>query len=195
MSIEFAFVIYPFLGICIAILQVSLAQYYVSALDRATQSFAAQLRSGAVVLRDQSAANIIDNNLCPLLPLGLQCASLQVQLINNSTCQTTAGCWRTAYTGLGGNFPKAIRNAPAFASPSVFTIGVAGDSQYLMVFYPQPAMSPIWDKAYTTQIISAPCTNAALISGTCSGAVSAPIHGLLSTAMWINDPSVGVFLP
>ncbi len=183
-SIEFAFVIYPFLGVILAIAQSFISQYYISSIDRATQKFAAELRSGVDVIKGQTAQSIIANKFCPNLPAGLDCNSVIIQLIDNSNCTAAADCWQSQYS----NYAQAIRLAPVFPSSPVFQVGAAGDSQYLMVFYPLPAMAPIWDKQSVTQTY--PCSDDGGYRTIC---VTPPIHGLLSTAMWINDPSVGVY--
>ena len=181
-SVEYAFVVMPFIGLVVAIFQAYMAQTYIAYLDRAVQKFAGELRSGSLILKDVNSRaaieNLLSTRLCPQIPvlLGMDCSKLQVQLFIGANCATagTTSCWQNQYA----DFTHAIRKPPMFmASPltPVFNVGGAGDSQYLTVFYPLPMMSPLWDN-----------TSTAIFN-------NQPVHGLLSTAAWINDPSVGVF--
>jgi hypothetical protein len=181
-SVEYAFVVMPFIGLVVAIFQAYMAQTYITYLDRAVQKFAAELRSGSVILKDvntrASVESLLSTRLCPQIPvlLGIDCSKLQVQLFIGANCATagTTSCWQTQYA----DFTRAIRKPPVYLETPltpVFNVGVAGDSQYLTVFYPLAMMSPLWDK-----------TSSAIFR-------TERVHGLLSTAVWINDPSVGVF--
>jgi Flp pilus assembly protein TadG len=175
-TVEFAIVAPFFIGIVYAIFESLMAQFYMTALDRAVQKFALDMRSGAVMASDGStnitAAQIRDR-IGPLLVGGMDASKLQVMLRNNTGCGAAIRCWEGQYS----NYANGVRNAPAFdaAANPEFNMGVAGDSQYLTVYYPLPAFSSIWSSAPT-----------ATVNGE-------RVFGILSTAMWINDPSVSVF--
>ena len=172
-TLEFALVAPPFMALVVAIIQSIASQMYVASFDGSVQKFAEELRSGSSLLKDFSSESLIKAKLCPQLPPGFVCANVQVQLFVRTDCRTTS-CWQNKYS----DYAHGVRMPPTYvSSPATptFTLGAAGDSQYLTVFYPLPMMSPIWDNASTV-----------IFNGQ-------PMHGLLSTAMWINDPSVGVF--
>jgi Flp pilus assembly protein TadG len=175
-AVEFAIVAPFFIGIIVAIFESLLAQYHISSLDWAVQKFAADMRSGAVMASD-GATNItaaqIRDRIGPLLPGGMDASKLQIKLVNNTRCGAAIKCWQSQYS----NYGNGVRQAPAFDSSSSleFNLGIAGDSQYLTVYYPLPAMSSLWAGAPT-----------ATVNGE-------KVFGILSTAMWINDPSVNIF--
>jgi hypothetical protein len=123
-------------------------------------------------LTNITAAQIRDR-IGPLLVGGMDASKLQVKLRNNTGCGAAPRCWQSEYS----NYANGVRRTPAFYSSAnpEFNMGVAGDSQYLTVYYPLPAFSSIWSSAPT-----------ATVNGE-------RVFGILSTAMWINDPSVSVF--
>ena len=179
-SIEFAYVAGPYFALVAAIFQAFLEQMYVSYLDRAVQQLAAELRTGTTILASVNTQATLQaalsSKLCPTPKVfaGFDCTRIQAQLFSTTKCSannTSTSCWSSQYS----NFTRAVRVTPAFASSPSYSVGVAGDSQYLTVYYPYPRMSAIWDNAPT-----------AVVNGQ-------NVHGLLSTAMWTNDPSVGVF--
>lgn len=175
-AIEFAVLGPIFLGVVLAIFQGMLAQYWITSLDRAVQKFAEELRGGSDILIDNAASSVM-LKLCPNLAAGMDCGSLQVTLEVQNSCATDGQCWNSKYS----DFSKGVRNPPTFSRSgsfnivSTFNVGVNGESQYLAVFYPLPAMSTLWNRRPTVRVNGVPA------------------WGILSTAMWINDPSVGVF--
>jgi len=178
-TVEYSLVIVPFLGLITAIIQIFLEQLFVSHLDRGVQRFAAGLRSGSIMLRSVNT-NVklrteLSSYLCPSPPalIGFDCTKLQVQLFENANCSygATVSCWDDKFA----DFAKAVRKPPSFKAVPYYVVGLAGYSQYLTVYYPFPKMSSLWSTVPT-----------AIVNGK-------EVHGLLSTAMWINDPSVGVF--
>ncbi len=180
LSAELAVVVLPFLALVVAIVETHLEQIYVSHLDRAVRSFAEDLRSGVVLLRDLNSKQLVEQalsaKLCPRITVlpGFDCQKLQAQLFRSSTCSSgpAASCWQSQYA----DFNHAVRNPPTFVSSSpTFIVGGAGDSQYLTVYYPFRQMSSLWNTRPT-----------ATVNG-------AQVYGLLSTAMWVNDPTIGVF--
>ena len=187
-SLEFAYVAGPYFALVAAIFQTFLEQMYVSYLDRGVQQLAAELRTGKTTLASinlqAKLQAAVSGKLCPTPSVfaGFDCTKLQVQLYSTSNCSTnntSTSCWSSRYS----DFNKAVRLTPSYAPASststvtqgTFIVGSAGSSQYLTVYYPFPQMSAIWDTAPT-----------AVVNGQ-------NVHGLMSTAMWINDPSVGNF--
>ena len=182
-AVEFSLIALPFVALVAAIFQSFLAQVYISYLDRAVQRFAAELRSGISITKDVNTRDLmqvaIKDRLCPQIPplMGLDCTKMQVHLFKGANCSqvSVASCWADMYS----DPDRAVRKPVTYvAQPllTTFEYGAAGDSQYLVVFYPLPMFSPIWDTA----------PGMLLDDGT-------KVRGLLSTATWINDPSVGVF--
>ena len=175
---EFAFIATPFIAMIVAIIESVMTQYYSSALDHAVQKLASDLRSGAAMLGVDSStttamtAQGVKDKLAPFLPTNFDPNKLQVKLVSRN-CNTTTQCWRSEYSV----YAPAVRQPPAFdPNPSLpFSIGAAGDSQYLTVYYPAPSLSAIWSTAATARVNGE------------------NVFGILSTAMWTNDPSVGVF--
>ena len=68
-TLEFALVAAPFIGFIVAIFQSFVAQIYITYLDRAVQSFAAELRSGSIITYDTKTQELmqqlINTRLCP----------------------------------------------------------------------------------------------------------------------------------
>lgn len=178
-TVEYAFVAIPFIGLVVAIVQSFLEQLFVSELDRGVQLFAADMRSGVVMLKDVNTRALLEtaikNRICTSSPIlrGFNCTKLQAQLYNNASCATSGStsCWASQYS----DFAKGVRKAPTYSNAPSFTVGLAGASQYLTVYYPFPKMSAIWNTAPT-----------AIVN-------NEQVYGILATATWINDPSVGVF--
>ena len=190
-AVEFSFVALPFLAMVVAIIQTFLEQMFVTQLDRGVQRFAAELRRGEIILKDvQTASDLtgaVSKRVCPStkILIGFDCSKLQVQLFQALNCSTSgaASCW----AGQHIDFAKAVRKPPVFTSPANLIsggpalggpsadFGGAGASQLLTVYYPFPKMSSIWNNQPT-----------AVVKGV-------EVHGILSVATWINDPSVGVF--
>jgi len=174
-TVEFALVVTPFIAMIVAVVESLSTQYYSSALDHAVQRFAYDVRSGAVILGGSSAmtAQGVKDSLALLLPSSFTPAKLQVKLVTRNCSSGGVACWRPDYA----NYTRAIRPAPTFDSSASlpFNIGAAGASQYLTVYYPAPSLSSLWSNA-------AP----AIVNGE-------RVFGILSAAMWTNDPSVGVF--
>ena len=179
MSVEFAVVGVPLIGMLLAVIETQLERLYLVHLDRAVQRFANDIRSGNILLANNNSKTLLEStlsaNLCPSIKIipGFNCANLQAQLFRNTACKSAGAtsCWNSQYA----NFQRAVRNAPVFSSTPTFTIGAGGDSQYLTVYYPFPRINRLWNTTPT-----------ATVNGV-------EVYGLLSTAMWINDPSVGVY--
>ncbi len=173
-TVEFALVATPFIAMIVAVVESLMTQYYASSLDHAVQRFASDIRSGAVILGiapSAMTAQGVKDKLAPFLPSSFNPTKLQVKLVSRNC--SGSGCWRPDYS----NFLFGIRPPPAFdasAAPA-FNIGAAGARQYLTVYYPAPSLSSIWSRAPT-----------AIVNGE-------GVFGILSTAIWTNDPSVGVF--
>ena len=178
-TLEFALIAVPFLGLLVAIIESLVTQYHVTALDHAVQKYASELRSGAEIIGINSSLTRaqqvydIQTKLAARLPSSFDPNKLQIRLVSYSTCSAAVGCWASEYS----NYPAAVRHPPMFITSDTipFNVGNAGDSAYLTVYYPLPAMSAIWSSAPTV-----------MVNGE-------KAFGILSTAMWINDPSVGVF--
>ena len=179
-AVEFTFVILPFVALSVAIIEIFIEQAFVTYLDNAVQKFAADLRSGVVILRNVNSKTAVEkllsDRLCPQLTVlpGFSCKKLQVQLFKQANCANagTVSCWDSQYT----NFTNAVRKPAAFLTSGLtFQVGSSGDSQYLTVYYPFPKMSAIWNNAPTTTVNGE------------------QVYGLLSTAMWVNDPSIAIF--
>ena len=170
-AVEFAMIAVPFIGMIVIILESFLLYHQANRLDRATQSLASDLRSGKKILKDLTAESA-RSALCPMVTPMVSCSSIQVRLYDSPTCKTDGTCWRSYYA----DFAQATRRKELPSGDS-FTIGAAGSSQYLVVYYPSPIMSKLWDTRSVDGVDGA----------------GKPMHGIYSTAMWINDPSVGVF--
>jgi hypothetical protein len=99
-----------------------------------------------------------------------------VELFRATNCTTDGACWDSQYT----NSNKAVRKIPTFniATPSIgggartFDIAAAGQSQYLAVYYPIPSISNYVKGAPTSYV---------------DGSKG---FGIVTTAMWVVDPSV-----
>lgn len=210
-AIEFSVVAWPFFGVVFMIFNTMLVHYFRTSLDGAVQNLAMDLRSGGkFILRDaRIAATDSDGNLVYIVdvailrerlkdyfPAGMDANEVLIEVFTRKTCRTDFTCWDDAY----GDVPKAQRKSPTFnvdASKSYLNItgsaqdkravqlGAAGDSQYLVVYYP---LSPI-----STMFASSKDQNVAILPPTKLEGSERRVFGLVSTAMWINDPSVGVF--
>ena len=208
-AIEFAMLSWLFFGIVLMIFNTLIVSYFRSSLDGAVQNLASDLRSGAFNLADakQTAVlggvtvstvdvAILRRRLQTYFPTGMDANKVMIEVFTRSNCTTNGNCWDDAYS----NPVKAFRRTPNFnenptlsflgatgsssGSPAV-QFGAAGDSQYLVVYYPMPALSMMFAKK--DEVIEPPTVLA--------GPSDPPkrVFGLVSTAMWINDPSVGVF--
>lgn len=208
-AIEFSVVAWPFFGVVFMIFNTMLVHYFRTSLDGAVQNLAMDLRSGGkFILRDAATTitvsgvrvNVVDpavlrNRLKSYFPAGMNADEVLIEVFTRNTCRTDFTCWDDAY----GDVPKAQRRSPKFnvnssssylaatgsaAGSRAVQLGAAGDSQYLVVYYPMSPISAMF--ARKDDVILAPN----LLEG------SSPerrVFGLVSTAMWINDPSVGVF--
>jgi len=180
-AIEFSVLAIPFItGICM-VLQTLVVHYYTNCLDGAVRNFVAEVRSGQFVLKTQAGANItvddIRSRLALNLPVGMSASLLEIELFAASTCVTNGACWASMYSDPN----KAIRKVPSFSATArntsmsgaqSFKIGGAGQSQYLAAYYPIPSITSFLNGAPT-----------AVVGGS-------KAYGIITTAMWINDPSV-----
>ena len=178
-TLEFALIATPVIGLVVGILESLITQYHVSALDHAVQKYASELRSGAEMIginSSLSTAEQVDGvrrKIGARLPASFDPNKLQIKVVSKSNCSATVRCWAGEYSSIA----NGVRKPPAFDSRASlpFDIGDAGHSAYMTVYYPLPAMSSLWNSAPT-----------AFVNGE-------KVYGIMSTAMWINDPSVGVF--
>lgn len=178
-TLEFALIATPFVAMVIAIIESLFTQYQISSLDHAVQKYASELRSGIEIIGINSSLSTaqqvsgVQSKIGARLPASFDPNKLQIRLVSHATCSAADQCWVSEYR----NYQTGVRNPPTFdtSGATPFNIGDAGDSAYLTVYYPLPAMSSLWNTAPT-----------AFVNGE-------KVYGILSTAMWINDPSVGVF--
>ena len=213
-AIEFSILAWPFFGVVFMIFNTMLVHYFRTSLDGAVQNLAMDLRSGGkfilmdaqargangAVLRDSAGnatvdVSILRSRLKDYLPAGMSADEVLIEVFTRRNCRQDATCWDDAYRDL----PKAMRKTPTFdinpaksfvgangssATGRAIQFGAAGDSQYLVVYYP---MSPISAMFARKDEVILPPTKLA------GSDPERRVFGLVSTAMWINDPSVGVF--
>ena len=209
-AIEFAMLSWLFFGIVLIIFNTLIVSYFRSSLDRAVQNLAFDLRSGGefnLVEAKQTATvrnktkitvdvAVLRDRLSTFFPAGMDANKVMIEVFTRSNCATDGKCWDDAYS----DPVKAFRKTPTFNEDPTLSFlgatgsssgsravqfGAAGDSQYLVVYYPMPALSIMF--AMKDEVIEPPTK---LV-----GPSDPPkrVFGLVSTAMWINDPSVGVF--
>ena len=87
------------------------------------------------------------------------------------SCDTSTSCWLNFYD----NFGTAKRKTETYNQQFTSTYGTAQDRQLLIVYYPMPMLSKLWDNRSSEDV---------------NGVT---YHGIYSAAIWVNDPSVGVF--
>jgi len=179
-AIEFAVLAPVFFTLVVLVLQTMLLHYYTNCLDGAVRNFVAEVRSGQFVLKSPNDTSIpvsdIRAKLALHLPAGLSADKMGVELFRATNCTTDGACWDSQYT----NSNKAVRKIPTFniATPSIgggartFDIAAAGQSQYLAVYYPIPSISNYVKGAPTSYV---------------DGSKG---FGIVTTAMWVVDPSV-----
>ena len=204
-AIEFALLAWPFFGIVLMIINTLMVSYFRSSLDGAVQNLATDLRSGGTfILGDARLVDLRTGNvtvdvaalrtkLRTRFPPGMDASKVMIEVFRRTDCTTNVACWDDAYS----NLAKAQRKTPTFnansaqsslnitgssAGSQAVEFGAAFDSQYMVVYYPMPALSVMF--ARKDAVILPPTT----VTGS-----SKRVFGLVSTAMWINDPSVGVF--
>jgi hypothetical protein len=215
-ALEFSIVAWPFFGVVFMIFNTMLVHYFRTSLDGAVQNLAMDLRSGGNFILRQARATTTDrlgntvayvdvavlrNRLRDYFPPGMDANEVLIEVFTRNTCKTNYACWDDAYEVVA----KAQRKSPKFnvvssnsylgatgsTGPSggnpasrAVQLGAAGDSQYLVVYYP---MSPISTMFASRDSVILPPTSLV------DSAPERRVFGLVSTAMWINDPSVGVF--
>ena len=210
-AIEFSVLAWPFFGVVFMIFNTMLVHYFRTSLDGAVQNLAMDLRSGGnFILRDARTSTtdrtgttvyfvdvaILRQRLKDYFPAGMDANEVLIEVFTRKTCRTDFTCWDDAYV----NLPKAQRRSPTFnvdqaksflsiagsaETKRAVQLGAAGDSQYLVVYYP---LSPI-----STMFAGGKNKDAAILPPTKLEGSERRVFGLVSTAMWINDPSVGVF--
>jgi len=215
-SIEFSILAWPFFGVVFMIFNTMLVHYFRTSLDGAVQKLAMDLRSGAnFILRDARTTvtgadgktvavvdvAVLRNRLKDYFPAGMKADEVLIEVFTRKTCKGDFTCWDDAYKVLD----KAQRKSPTFnvdqtksylaiagsiaptgssAASRAVQLGAAGDSQYLVVYYPMSPISTMFANSKDEAIL--PPTKL-------EGSDTRRVFGLVSTAMWINDPSVGVF--
>ena len=215
-ALEFSIVAWPFFGVVFMIFNTMMVHYFRTSLDGAVQNLAMDLRSGGnFILREARATTtdrlgntvayvdvaVLRNRLRGYFPAGMDANEVLIEVFTRNTCKTNYACWDDAYEVVA----KAQRKSPKFnvvssnsylgatgsTGPSggnpasrAVQLGAAGDSQYLVAYYP---MSPISTMFTSKDAVILPPT---LLEGS---STERRVFGLVSTAMWINDPSVGVF--
>ena len=179
-ALEFAFVATPFLILVSGVLQTLVLHYYTNCLDGAVRNFVAEIRSGQFVLKSSTGTNIpiseIRTKLALHLPAGMSADKMGIELFKALDCTTNGACWNSQYTDAN----KAVRKVPKFsiATPSMgggtrtFDIAAPGQSQYLAVYYPIPSINSFVRGAPTSYV---------------DGSKG---YGIVTTAMWVVDPSV-----
>ena len=203
-AIEFGFLAWPFFGVVLMIFNTMIVSYFRSSLDGAVQNLASDLRSGSdlvfrearIDLRNGVAkvdVAVLKNRLKSSFPAGMDANKVVIEIFTRTDCRTNIACWDDAY----GDVAKALRKTPTFNVDSTrSSLGITGsssgrqaveygregDSQYLVVYYPMPPFSMMFA---TKDAVILPPTD---VVGS-----SQRVFGLVSTAMWINDPSVSVF--
>ena len=216
-AIEFSVVAWPFFGVVFMLFNTMLVHYFRTSLDGAVQKLAMDLRSGGnFILRDARIASkdsngntvkdsngntvyvvdvaVLRQRLKDYFPAGMDANEVLIEVFTRKTCKTDFTCWDDAYV----NLPKAQRKSPTFnvdrtksflnvtgsaETKRAVQLGAAGDSQYLVAYYP---LSPI-------STMFANNKDAAILPPTELAGSERRVFGLVSTAMWVNDPSVGVF--
>ena len=217
-SIEFSILAWPFFGVVFMIFNTMLVHYFRTSLDGAVQKLAMDLRSGGnFILRDArttvtgadgTTVAVVDvavlrNRLKDYFPAGMKTNEVLIEVFTRKTCKQDFKCWDDAYKPL--ELEKAQRKSPTFnvdqtksylgiagstgptgssAAARAVQLGAAGDSQYLVVYYPMSPISTMFANSKDEAIL--PPTKL-------EGSDTRRVFGLVSTAMWINDPSVGVF--
>jgi len=208
-ALEFSIIAWPFFGVVFMIFNTMLVHYFRTSLDGAVQNLAADLRSGGdFILRDARTTivvggsnvdvvnpDVLRNRLKTYFPTGMNADEVLIEVFRRTTCRGNYNCWDDAY----GDLPKALRKSPKFnvsssssylaamgssAGSRAVQLGLAGDSKYLVVYYPMSPISAMF--ARKDDVILAPTELQ-------NSSPQRRVFGLVSTAMWINDPSVGVF--
>ena len=170
-AIEFALVscLY-FIPLVAIIFQSIFAYHQANRLDRGVQIVASQIRNGTLMLGDLTTTNI-QNSLCIQVAPTLTCSELRPRLYNVTNCSTNSNCWSPFYA----DYTHGVRANETYNQRFTSAFGQPGDRQLLIVYYPMPMLSRLWDKR-TTEVVN-----------------GVTYHGIYSAAIWINDPSVGVF--
>ena len=214
-SIEFSILAWPFFGVVFLIFNTMLVHYFRTSLDGAVQKLAMDLRSGGnFILRDArttvtdadgKTAAVVDvavlrNRLKDYFPAGMNADEVLIEVFTRKDCRENFKCWDDAYKPL--ELEKAQRKSPTFnvdqtksylaiagstAESRAVQLGAAGDSQYLVVYYPMSPISTMFANRNSKDEVILPPTK---LEGSTT---ERRVFGLVSTAMWINDPSVGVF--
>jgi Flp pilus assembly protein TadG len=201
-AIEFSFLAWPFFGVVLMILNSFVFQYFRNSLDGAVSNLASDIRSGSFILKDASvtspsggvtiSVSALRARLQNYLPVGMDANDVLIETFARTNCSTNGGCWDDAYS----NLTRGVRKSPTFNVNSTLSnlqisgsssgapalqFGAAGASQYLVVYFPMSPFSTIFTGS--GMIVQPPT---AVVGGK-------RVYGLVSAAMWINDPSVGVF--
>ena len=204
-AIEFSFLAWPFFGVVLMILNSFVFQYFRNSLDGAVSNLASDIRSGSFILKDVTVAasalrgggvsisvSALRTRLQSYLPVGMDANNVLIESFARTNCSTNGGCWDDAYS----NLTNGVRKSPTFNVNSTLSnlqisgsssgapalqFGAAGASQYLVIYYPMSPFSTIFTGS--GMIVQPPT---AVVGGK-------RVYGLVSAAMWINDPSVGVF--
>ena len=204
-AIEFSFLAWPFFGVVLMILNSFVFQYFRNSLDGAVSNLASDIRSGSFILKDVTVSasalrgggvsisvSALRARLQSYLPVGMDANYVLIESFARTNCSTNGGCWDDAYS----NLTNGVRKSPTFNVNSTLSnlqisgsssgapalqFGAAGASQYLIVYYPMSPFSTIFTGS--GMIVQPPT---AVVGGK-------RVYGLVSAAMWINDPSVGVF--
>jgi hypothetical protein len=170
-ALEFALVCCLYFIPLVAIIFQSIFAYHqANRLDRGVQILAAKIRNGTILLTDLTETYMRDS-LCVQVTPVLTCSSLKPRLYVTPECQTETSCWTGFYT----NFNKAVRKTETYVARLPTTYSGAQQRQVLIVYYPLPMLSKLWDTR-TTETVD-----------------GVKYHGIYSAAIWMNDPSVGVF--
>ena len=130
-AVEFAFVLVPFLGLFLSIMQVGLQFFASESLQSAVEDAARNLYTGqAQTAGISSAATFSSTYLCPAsgpskLPSYMDCSKLIIDVRSAS------------------GFTAADMSADFYKSTTTFCPGAPGDIVVVRVIYPLPAIIPV----------------------------------------------------
>ena len=160
-ALEFGLVVFPFLAMLMAIVQVSFALYVQSVLNFAALESARQVQIGAVP-STTSPSVFLNSIVCPNLSGLLQCSAITIDLEAVNDYYTCA------------NVTLTVPSAGVSQSKMNFSSGVPGNLMFLRLVYQAPVYSTLWFTGSNTNYIQA---TAAFVNESASILSSTPAGG------------------
>ncbi len=159
-ALEFGLVILPFLGMLLAVMQVSFALYVQSALNYAALESGRQVQIGAVP-SGLTASAFLSTVVCPNLSGLLVCSDILIVLEPVKDYYTCADVTATA--------PSLTAQQSSYTVSS----GLPGQLMFLRLMYKAPFYSTLWFSGASSQYIQATAAfsneSATILSSTPSG--------------------------